>query len=53
MPTLTSFGLPNVRGKMPLLAGLGIDSFGGGCAGPLLLLFFTRVADVPLGTAGL
>ncbi|MEV6288775.1 MFS transporter [Kribbella sp. NPDC051770] len=37
---------------MPLLVGLAVDSFGGGCAGPLLLLFFVRVADIPLGTAG-
>lgn len=53
MPTATSFGLPNVRGRSPLLFGLAIDSFGGGCAGPLLLLFFVRVAEIPLGTAGL
>src|SRR5689334_20170109 len=53
MPTATSLGLPNVRGRVPLLAGLAIDSFGGGCAGPLMLLFFVRVADIPLGTAGL
>ncbi|WP_344107414.1 MFS transporter [Kribbella alba] len=53
MPTATSLGLPNVRGRAPLLAGLMIDSFGGGCAGPLLLLFFVRVADIPLGTAGI
>ena len=52
MPTATSLGLPNVRGRVPLLAGLAIDSFGGGCAGPLLLLFFVRVVDIPLGTAG-
>ncbi|WP_406049484.1 MFS transporter [Kribbella sp. NBC_00889] len=52
MPTATSLGLPNVRGRLPLLAGLAIDSFGGGCAGPLLLLFFVRVVDIPLGTAG-
>jgi MFS family permease len=52
MPTATSLGLPNIRGRFPLLAGLAIDSFGGGCAGPLLLLYFVRVAEVPLGTAG-
>jgi MFS family permease len=52
MPTVASLGLPDVRGRVPLLAGLAIDSFGGGCAGPLLLLFFTRVADIPLGAAG-
>jgi len=52
MPTATSLGLPNVRGRLPLLAALAIDSFGGGCAGPLLLLFFVRVVDIPLGTAG-
>ncbi len=52
MPTATSLGLPNIRGRYPLLIGLAIDSFGGGCAGPLLLLYFVRVADVPLGTAG-
>ncbi|ADB29350.1 major facilitator superfamily MFS_1 [Kribbella flavida DSM 17836] len=53
MPSAATLGLPNVRGRIPLLAGLAIDSFGGGCAGPLLLLFFVRVADIPLGTAGL
>jgi MFS family permease len=53
MPTATSLGLPNVRGRVPLLAALAIDSFGGGCAGPLMLLYFDRVADIPLGTAGL
>lgn len=52
MPAAASLGLPNVRGRVPLLAGLAIDSFGGGCAGPLLLLFFNKVADIPLGTAG-
>ncbi|GAA2836183.1 MFS transporter [Kribbella solani] len=52
MPAATSLGLPNVRGRVPLLAGLAIDSFGGGCAAPLLLLFFTKVAGIPLGTAG-
>lgn len=52
MPAATSLGLPNVRGRVPLLAALAIDSFGGGCAGPLLLLYFVRVADVPLGKAG-
>ncbi|TCO24957.1 MFS transporter [Kribbella steppae] len=52
MPTATSLGLPNIRGRLPLLAGLAIDSFGGGCAGPLLLLYFVRVAEIPLGTAG-
>lgn len=53
MPSATSLGLPNMRGRTPLLAALAIDSFGGGCAGPLVLLFFVRVADIPLGTAGL
>ncbi|MEU4192701.1 MFS transporter [Kribbella sp. NPDC026611] len=53
MPAAASLGLPNVRGRVPLLAALAIDSFGGGCAGPLLLLFFNKVADIPLGTAGL
>jgi MFS family permease len=52
MPAATSLGLPNVRGRVPLLAGLAIDSFGGGCAGPLLLLYFNKVAGIPLGTAG-
>jgi MFS family permease len=52
MPAATSLGLPNVRGRVPLLAGLAIDSFGGGCAGPLLLLFFNKVAGIPLGKAG-
>ncbi|TDX08954.1 MFS transporter [Kribbella sp. VKM Ac-2566] len=52
MPAAASLGLPNVRGRIPLLAGLAIDSFGGGCAGPLVLLFFNKVAGIPLGTAG-
>ncbi|QNE23074.1 MFS transporter [Kribbella qitaiheensis] len=52
MPTATALGLPNIRGRFPLLAALMIDSFGGGCAGPLLLLYFVRVADIPLGKAG-
>ncbi|MEV0792922.1 MFS transporter [Kribbella sp. NPDC050459] len=52
MPAAASLGLPNVRGRVPLLAGLAIDSFGGGCAGPLLLLFINKVAGIPLGTAG-
>lgn len=53
MPSTAALGLPDVRGRAPLLAGLAIDSFGSGCAGPLLLLFFTRVAHVPVGRAGL
>jgi MFS family permease len=53
MPTATSLGLPNIRGRLPLLVALAIDSFGGGCAGPLMLLFFVNVANIPLGTAGL
>ena len=53
MPAATSLGLPNVRGRVPLLVALSIDSFGGGCAGPLLLLYFNKVADIPLGRAGL
>jgi MFS family permease len=52
MPTASALGLPTIRGRFPLLAALMIDSFGGGCAGPLLLLYFVRVADLPLGTAG-
>jgi MFS family permease len=52
MPAATSLGLPNVRGRVPLLGALAIDSFGGGCAGPLMLLYFVKVADIPLGTAG-
>lgn len=48
-----SLGLPDISGRGPLLAGLAIDSFGSGCAGPLLLLFFTRVAHIPVGRAGL
>jgi MFS family permease len=53
MPAATSLGLPNVRGRQPLLVALAIDSFGGGCAGPLMLLYFVKVAGIPLGTAGL
>ena len=51
MPTASALGLPNIRGRFPLLAGLMIDSFGGGCAGPLLILYFVRVAGIPLATA--
>lgn len=53
MPSLASLGLPTIRGRVPLVVALGIDSFGGGIAGPLMLLFYTRVAGIPLGTAGL
>lgn len=52
MPLRAALGLPEIGGRTPLLAGLAIDSFGGGCAGPLLLLYFNRVADIPLGRAG-
>jgi len=51
MPTASALGLPNIRGRFPLLAGLMIDSFGGGCAGPLLILYFVRVAGIPLATS--
>jgi MFS family permease len=51
MPAASALGLPNIRGRFPLLAGLMIDSFGGGCAGPLLILYFVRVAGIPLATA--
>jgi MFS family permease len=52
MPSLKLLGLPAVRGRVPLLVALGIDSFGSGVAGPLMLLFYVRVAGIPLGTAG-
>jgi MFS family permease len=52
MPARAALGLPDVRGRTPLLAGLAIDSFGGGCVGPLLLIYFNRVAGIPLGRAG-
>ncbi len=53
MPTRTALGLPDVRGRVPLLACLAIDSFGGGCVAPLLLLFLNHVDRIPLGRAGL
>lgn len=53
MPSRASLGLPDVRGRTPLLVGLLIDSYGGGCVGPLLLIYFNRVAGVPFGRAGL
>ena len=52
MPARAALGLPDVRGRTPLLAGLAIDSFCGGCVGPLLLIYFNRVAGIPLGRAG-
>ena len=45
-------GMPDLRGQAPLLIGLGIDAFGSGCAGPLMLLFYVRVAEIELSTAG-
>src|SRR5256885_15296699 len=53
MPARLDLGIPDVRGRMPLLGGLAIDSFGNGCTAPLFLLFFNHVAHVPLGKAGL
>lgn len=53
MPARLDLGIPDIRGRLPLLGGLAIDSFGNGCTAPLFLLFFNRVAHVPLGKAGL
>ena len=47
------FDLPGLRRHLPLAVALGVDSIGTGISGPLLLLFLTRVADVPLAQAGL
>ncbi|WP_020014182.1 MFS transporter [Promicromonospora sukumoe] len=47
------FDLPELRRHVPLAVALGVDSVGTGISGPLLLLFLTRVADIPLARAGL
>ncbi|MFI2366706.1 MFS transporter [Promicromonospora sp. NPDC019610] len=47
------FDLPELRRHIPLAVALGVDSIGTGISGPLLLLFLTRVADIPLQQAGL
>lgn len=47
------FDLPGLRRHVPLAVALGVDSIGTGISGPLLLLFLTRVADIPLAQAGL
>lgn len=47
------FDLPGLRRHVPLAVALGVDSIGTGISGPLLLLFLTRVADIPLPQAGL
>lgn len=47
------FDLPGLRRHLPLAIALGVDSIGTGISGPLLLLFLTRVADIPLPQAGL
>ncbi|MFD7022484.1 MFS transporter [Promicromonospora sukumoe] len=47
------FDLPELRRHIPLVVALGVDSIGTGISGPLLLLFLTRVADIPLQQAGL
>ncbi|MFE7504389.1 MFS transporter [Promicromonospora sp. NPDC057488] len=47
------FDLPELRRHVPLAVALGVDSVGTGISGPLLLLFLTRVADIPLAQAGL
>jgi MFS family permease len=52
MPARVDLGIPDIRGRLPLLGGLAIDSFGNGCTAPLFLLFFNHVAHVPLGRAG-
>jgi MFS family permease len=51
--TRTVFDLPGLRRHVPLAIVLGVDSIGTGISGPLLLLFLTRVADIPLPQAGL
>ena len=51
--TRTVFDLPGLRRHLPLAIALGVDSIGTGISGPLLLLFLTRVAGLPLPQAGL
>lgn len=52
MPFSRRFGLPSLQGHVPLVVALCIDAIGQGTAGPLMLLFLTRVAELPVGTAG-
>jgi Na+/melibiose symporter-like transporter len=46
-------GLPDVRGHGSLILALGASAAGAGLAGPILLLYLTRVAGLALGYAGL
>lgn len=46
-------GLPSVRGHVPLVTALGIDAVGTGLAGPLVLLYLSTAAGLPIATAGI
>ncbi|CAM3334730.1 MFS transporter [Occultella aeris] len=46
------FELPGLRRHLPLAIALGVDSIGTGISAPLLLLFLTKVANIPLAQAG-
>jgi MFS family permease len=45
-------GLPDLRQHTALVVALCVDAIGSGVAGPLLLLYLTRVAGLRLGPAG-
>lgn len=44
--------LPLLRSRPSLLTALAVDAVGNGCAGPLMLLYFTRSAGLRLVTVG-
>lgn len=46
-------GLPDIRGHVLLVIALIVNSIGIGLAGPLILLYLTTVAGLPVATAGL
>lgn len=54
LPKLSErLGLPDLRPHAALAVALIVDAVGSGVAGPMLLLYLTRVAGLRLGAAGL
>lgn len=50
--SLARLGLPSLRGQLPFVAAIVVDTLGTGLFLPVSLLYFTQVADLPLGVAG-
>lgn len=46
-------GLPPIRGHVPLVIALCVNAIGAGLSGPLILLYLTSIAGVPVATAGI